>query len=115
LLVIDDPHSEQDLKSGTKTPFEQAWSWYQTGPRQRLMWGGAIIVVMTRWGALDLTAKLLDYQMLPASTISSIFTEDELMSSPNKGGAFALKMSGLIGFPFRICGLSEIRRICVKC
>lgn len=62
LLLIDDPHSEQDLKSGTKTPFEQAWSWYQTGPRQRLMWGGAVIVVMTRWGQLDLTAKLLDYQ-----------------------------------------------------
>lgn len=62
LLVIDDPHSEQDLKSGSKLPFEQAWSWYQTGPRQRLMWGGAIIVVMTRWGQLDLTAKLLEYQ-----------------------------------------------------
>lgn len=62
LLVIDDPHSEQDLKSGSKLPFEQAWSWYQTGPRQRLMWGGAVIVVMTRWGQLDLTAKLLDYQ-----------------------------------------------------
>ena len=62
LLVIDDPHSEQDLKSGTKTVFEQAWNWYQTGPRQRLMWGGAIIVVMTRWGPLDLTAKLIDYQ-----------------------------------------------------
>ena len=26
LLVIDDPHSEQDLKSGSKLPFEQAWS-----------------------------------------------------------------------------------------
>jgi predicted phage terminase large subunit-like protein len=26
------------------------------------MWGGAVIVVMTRWGQLDLTAKLLDYQ-----------------------------------------------------
>lgn len=62
LLVIDDPHSEQDLKSGSKLPFEQAWSWYQTGPRQRLMWGGSVIVVMTRWGQLDLTAKLLDYQ-----------------------------------------------------
>ena len=62
LLVIDDPHSEQDLKSGSKLPFEQAWSWYQTGPRQRLMWGGAIIVVMTRWGQLDLTAKLIEYQ-----------------------------------------------------
>lgn len=62
LLVIDDPHSEQDLKSGSKLPFEQAWAWYQTGPRQRLMWGGAIVVVMTRWGQLDLTAKLIDYQ-----------------------------------------------------
>ena len=62
LLVIDDPHSEQDLKSGSKLPFEQSWSWYQTGPRQRLMWGGAIIVVMTRWGQLDLTAKLIEYQ-----------------------------------------------------
>ena len=61
LLVIDDPHSEQDLKSGSKLPFEQAWGWYQAGPRQRLMWGGSIIVVMTRWGQLDLTAKLIDY------------------------------------------------------
>jgi len=62
LLVIDDPHSEQDLKSGSKLPFEQAWNWYQTGPRQRLMWGGSVIVVMTRWGQLDLTAKMVDYQ-----------------------------------------------------
>jgi hypothetical protein len=30
---------------------------------------------------------------LPASTISSIFTDDELMSRPNSGGAFGLKMS----------------------
>ena len=62
LLVIDDPHSGQDLKSGSKLPFEQAWNWYQTGPRQRLMWGGSVIVVMTRWGQLDLTAKMVDYQ-----------------------------------------------------
>lgn len=63
LLVIDDPHSEQDVRSNSKTTFEQAWAWYQTGPRQRLMWGGAIIVVMTRWSLMDLTGKLLDYQM----------------------------------------------------
>lgn len=63
LLVIDDPHSEQDGKSGTRTAFDQAWSWYQTGPRQRLMWGGAIIVVMTRWSMVDLTARLLEYQI----------------------------------------------------
>jgi len=62
LLVIDDPHSEQDIKGSSKLPFEQAWNWYQTGPRQRMQWGGAIVVVMTRWGQLDLTAKLIDYQ-----------------------------------------------------
>jgi predicted phage terminase large subunit-like protein len=62
LVVIDDAHSEQDGKSNSKTVFEQAWSWYQTGPRQRLMWGGAIVVVGTRWSLLDLTGRLLDYQ-----------------------------------------------------
>lgn len=61
LLIIDDPHSEQDVKTNSKTTFEQAWSWYQTGPRQRLQWGGAIIIVMTRWSRLDLSGKLIDY------------------------------------------------------
>ena len=62
LLVIDDPHSEQDGKSNTRTVFDQAWGWYQTGPRQRLMWGGAIVVVMTRWSLMDLTGRLIAYQ-----------------------------------------------------
>lgn len=62
LLLIDDPHSEQDGKSNTKTVFEQAWGWYQTGPRQRLMWGGAIVIIMTRWSLLDLTGRLISYQ-----------------------------------------------------
>lgn len=63
LFVIDDPHSEQDLKSGTKTPFEAAWSWFQTGPLQRLMPNGAIIVIMTRWSEIDLTGQLIKHQM----------------------------------------------------
>ena len=50
LCVIDDPHSEQDVRTGSRTVFDQAWSWYQTGPRQRLQWGGSIVVLMTRWG-----------------------------------------------------------------
>jgi hypothetical protein len=29
---------------------------------QRLMPGGAIIIVMTRWSLLDLTGRLIDYQ-----------------------------------------------------
>jgi len=49
LFVIDDPHSEQDVKSNSRLAFDTAWSWFQTGPLQRLMPGGAIIVIMTRW------------------------------------------------------------------
>lgn len=55
-------NSEQDMKSGTKTPFEHAWNWYQTGPRQRLMWDAAVVVLMTRWSLVDITAKLLNHQ-----------------------------------------------------
>tara|TARA_R110000823_G_scaffold274280_2_gene393207 strand:- start:946 stop:2475 length:1530 start_codon:yes stop_codon:yes gene_type:complete len=63
LFVIDDPHSEQDAKSNSKLAFDTAWSWFQTGPLQRLMPGGAIIVIMTRWSLLDLTGRLLEYQI----------------------------------------------------
>ena len=62
LFVIDDPHSEQDVKTNSRLAFDTAWSWFQTGPLQRLMPGGAIIVIMTRWSLLDLTGRLLDYQ-----------------------------------------------------
>jgi predicted phage terminase large subunit-like protein len=62
LFVIDDPHSEQDVKSNSRLSFDTAWSWFQTGPLQRLMPGGAIIVIMTRWSLVDLTGRLIDYQ-----------------------------------------------------
>jgi predicted phage terminase large subunit-like protein len=62
LFVIDDPHSEQDVKTNSRLAFDTAWSWFQTGPLQRLMPGGAIIVIMTRWSLLDLTGRLIEYQ-----------------------------------------------------
>jgi len=57
LFSVDDPHSEQDAMS--PQALENAWDWYLSGPRQRLQPGGAIILVMTRWGENDLTARLL--------------------------------------------------------
>jgi predicted phage terminase large subunit-like protein len=60
LLIIDDPHSEQDAMSDLA--LDNAWDWYQGGPRTRLQPGGAIVVVMTRWGTRDLTARLLKSQ-----------------------------------------------------
>jgi predicted phage terminase large subunit-like protein len=60
LFIIDDPHSEQDALSDTA--FDHAYEWYTSGPRQRLQPGGAIILVMTRWGKKDLTGRLLEAQ-----------------------------------------------------
>jgi len=60
LFIIDDPHSEQDALS--ETAFDHAYEWYTSGPRQRLQPGGAIILVMTRWGKKDLTGRLLASQ-----------------------------------------------------
>ncbi len=60
LLIIDDPHSEQDAMS--LNAFENAYEWYTSGPRQRLQPGGQIVLVMTRWSKKDLTGILLDNQ-----------------------------------------------------
>ena len=60
LLIIDDPHSEQDALN--ITALERAYEWYTSGPRQRLQPGGAIVVVMTRWNMKDLTGMLLRSQ-----------------------------------------------------
>jgi predicted phage terminase large subunit-like protein len=60
LLIIDDPHSEQDALS--PTAMESAYEWYTSGPRQRLQPGGIIIIVMTRWSTKDLVGKVLKNQ-----------------------------------------------------
>jgi predicted phage terminase large subunit-like protein len=57
LLIIDDPHSEQDAMN--IDALERAYEWYTSGPRQRLQPGGAIVMVMTRWNVKDLTGSLL--------------------------------------------------------
>ena len=61
LLIIDDPHSEQEAALAATSPeiFDKVYEWYTSGPRQRLQPGGSIIVVMTRWSKKDLTGKIL--------------------------------------------------------
>ena len=60
LLIIDDPHSEQDAMN--PEALDRAYEWYTSGPRQRLQPGGAIVLVMTRWSIKDLTSKLINAQ-----------------------------------------------------
>ena len=61
LLIIDDPHSEQEAKLAMTDPtiFDSVYEWYTSGPRQRLQPGGSIVIVMTRWSTKDLTGKIL--------------------------------------------------------
>ena len=65
LLIIDDPHSEQDAMS--RTALDPAYEWYTSGPRQRLQPGGKIVLVMTRWSTRDLTGRLINNQKEPKS------------------------------------------------
>ena len=61
LLIIDDPHSEQEAALAANDPsiYDKVTEWYTSGPRQRLQPGGAIVIVMTRWGKRDLTGQVL--------------------------------------------------------
>jgi len=61
LLIIDDPHSEQEarLAQGDPSVFDGVYEWYTSGPRQRLQPGGVICIIMTRWSDKDLTGKVL--------------------------------------------------------
>jgi len=61
LLIIDDPHSEQEaaLAAGDPSVYDKVHEWFTSGPRQRLQPGGSIVIVMTRWGKRDLTGKVL--------------------------------------------------------
>ena len=61
VLIIDDPHSEQEAALGAYNPevYDKVYEWYTSGPRQRLQPGGSIIVVMTRWSVRDLTGQII--------------------------------------------------------
>ncbi len=63
LLIIDDPHTEQDAMNAQA--LDRTYDWYTSGPRQRLQPGGSIVVIMTRWNEKDLTGRLLNAQKEP--------------------------------------------------
>jgi len=60
VLIIDDPHSEQEAMLNNPAVYDRVYEWYNAGPRQRLQPGGSIIIVMTRWSKRDLTGQIVD-------------------------------------------------------
>ena len=69
LLIIDDPHSEQEATIAETSPevYDKVYEWYTSGPRQRLQPGGAIIVVMCMTG--DTPVLMADGEKKPLSEV----------------------------------------------
>jgi predicted phage terminase large subunit-like protein len=66
LLLIDDPHSEQDVLNGNFEVFERAYNWFTFGARTRLMPGGRVAIIQTRWHMDDLSGRVIkDMQQNP--------------------------------------------------
>jgi len=81
LLIIDDPHTEQDAMS--ESAMERAFDWYVAGPRQRLQPGGSIVVVMTRWAEDDLTGRLIKAQKEPKADKWNVISFPAILDSGN--------------------------------
>ena len=81
LLIIDDPHSEQDALNAAS--YDRVYEWYTSGPRQRLQPGGRIIVVMTRWSVADLTGKLIKGQKEPKADQWEVIEFPAILPSGN--------------------------------
>lgn len=60
LLIVDDPFSEQDVLNGNYEVFDKVYEWYAYGARTRLMPGGRVVVLHTRWAKNDLIGRLVE-------------------------------------------------------
>jgi predicted phage terminase large subunit-like protein len=100
LLIIDDPHSEQEAALAASDPsvYDKIFEWYSSGPRQRLQPGGSIVIVMTRWGKRDLTGRVLQ------SMVERDGDEWEVISLP------AIMPSGLSLWP-EFWSLEELEKL----
>jgi len=58
LLLVDDPHNEQDIINGNLDVFDKAYEWFTFGARTRLMPGGRVAIIQTRWHLDDLTGRV---------------------------------------------------------
>lgn len=63
LLLIDDPVKSRE-EAESEVMRNRTWDWYQNDAYTRLMPGGRIIIISTRWHEDDLVGKLLKEQEL---------------------------------------------------
>lgn len=59
LLIIDDPIKDRE-EADSKTFRDKLWSWFTEVAMTRLMPGGRVVIIMTRWHEDDLIGRLTD-------------------------------------------------------
>jgi predicted phage terminase large subunit-like protein len=59
LLLIDDPVKDRE-EAESETRRDTVWNWYTSTAYTRLMPGGAVILIQTRWHEDDLAGRLLE-------------------------------------------------------
>jgi predicted phage terminase large subunit-like protein len=86
LLLIDDPHSEQDVINGNFGVFEKAYEWFTYGARTRLMPNGSVAIIQTRWHMDDLTGRVVaDMAQNDKADQYDIVEFPAILEVPNKG------------------------------
>jgi len=86
IALIDDPFKDrQDADSATMR--EKVWHWYTNVLYTRLMPGGAIVLIMTRWHSDDLAGRLLAQQagggdQWEVVTLPAIAEADDILKRP---------------------------------
>ena len=86
LIVVDDPLSEQDLKTGLggTGPLDAVYEWFRAGLRTRLMPGGKICLLHTRWHARDLIGRVVKDGALNADgDVYEVFEFPAILTVPN--------------------------------
>tara|TARA_R100001594_G_scaffold18418_5_gene36559 strand:- start:2103 stop:3650 length:1548 start_codon:yes stop_codon:yes gene_type:complete len=92
LLLVDDPHSEQDVINGNFGVFEKAYEWFTFGARTRLMPQGRVAIIQTRWHMDDLTGRVTkdmvqqpradQYEVVEFPAILEVQEDEELVEKP---------------------------------
>ena len=101
LLIVDDPFSEQDILNGNYDVFDRAYEWYTYGARTRLMPGGRVVILHTRWAKNDLIGRLVEesagnpemdqWEYIEFPAILNEHTEDEKSLWPDQWSIEALR------------------------
>jgi predicted phage terminase large subunit-like protein len=76
VALIDDPFKNRE-EADSEIRRETVWKWYTSTLRTRLMPGGAIVLILTRWHEDDLAGRLLETQGAQWKVVSLPAIADE--------------------------------------